>query len=124
MTTTTAADTSAVPQPRPAAGTGAPTAAVRAVGLRKTYGRGDTAVHALDGVDVDFAAGRFTAIMGPSGSGKSTLMHVAAGLDTVTSGQVLHRRHRPDHAERQGADPRCAATGSASSSRRSTWSRR
>ncbi len=89
MTTTTAAGTSAVPQPRPAAGSGAPTAAVRAIGLRKTYGHGDNAVHALDGVDVDFHAGRFTAVMGPSGSGKSTLMHVTAGLDTATAGQVL-----------------------------------
>src|SRR5205814_2000739 len=44
MTTTTAADASAVPQPRPAAGTGAPTAAVRAVALRKTYGHSDNAV--------------------------------------------------------------------------------
>ncbi|MFE2420765.1 ABC transporter ATP-binding protein, partial [Streptomyces hokutonensis] len=49
-------------------------------------GGGDTAVRALDGVSVDFPAGRFTAIMGPSGSGKSTLMHCAAGLDTLTSG--------------------------------------
>ena len=52
----------------------------------KVYGSGDTAVRALDGVSVDFPAGRFTAIMGPSGSGKSTLMHCAAGLDTLTSG--------------------------------------
>ncbi|MCW8116111.1 ABC transporter ATP-binding protein [Streptomyces anthocyanicus] len=52
----------------------------------KVYGGGDTAVRALDGVSVDFPAGRFTAIMGPSGSGKSTLMHCAAGLDTLTSG--------------------------------------
>ncbi|WP_306190717.1 MULTISPECIES: ABC transporter ATP-binding protein [unclassified Streptomyces] len=52
----------------------------------KVYGAGDTAVRALDGVTVGFAAGRFTAIMGPSGSGKSTLMHCAAGLDTLTSG--------------------------------------
>jgi putative ABC transport system ATP-binding protein len=52
----------------------------------KVYGGGDTAVRALDGVDVSFPAGRFTAIMGPSGSGKSTLMHCAAGLDTLTSG--------------------------------------
>jgi putative ABC transport system ATP-binding protein len=87
MTTTTAADASAVPQPRPVAG--APSAAVRATGLRKTYGHGDNVVHALDGVDVDFHAGRFTAVMGPSGSGKSTLMHVTAGLDSATSGQVL-----------------------------------
>ncbi len=64
------------------------TAAVRAAGLRKTYGRGETAVHALAGVDVAFDRGRFTAIMGPSGSGKSTLMHCLAGLDTATAGQV------------------------------------
>ncbi|MCO7222549.1 ABC transporter ATP-binding protein [Klenkia sp. PcliD-1-E] len=64
------------------------TAAVRAAGLRKTYGRGETAVHALAGVDVAFQRGRFTAIMGPSGSGKSTLMHCLAGLDTATAGQV------------------------------------
>jgi putative ABC transport system ATP-binding protein len=63
-------------------------AAVRASGLRKTYGSGETAVHALAGVDVAFARGRFTAIMGPSGSGKSTLMHCLAGLDTASAGQV------------------------------------
>ncbi|WP_127128565.1 ABC transporter ATP-binding protein [Georgenia sp. SYP-B2076] len=63
--------------------------AVRAVGLRKTYGSGDVAVHALDGVDVTFGSGRFTAIMGPSGSGKSTLMHLLAGLDEATAGQVF-----------------------------------
>ncbi|MGW1006543.1 ABC transporter ATP-binding protein [Streptomyces sp. NPDC002520] len=60
--------------------------AARVVDAVKVYGGGDTAVRALDGVDVDFPAGRFTAIMGPSGSGKSTLMHCAAGLDTLTSG--------------------------------------
>ncbi|MFE4699004.1 ABC transporter ATP-binding protein [Streptomyces sp. NPDC056738] len=60
--------------------------AARVVDAVKVYGRGDTAVRALDGVSVGFPAGRFTAIMGPSGSGKSTLMHCAAGLDTLTSG--------------------------------------
>jgi putative ABC transport system ATP-binding protein len=62
--------------------------AARAVDLVKSYGVGTTAVHALDHVSVELAAGEFTAIMGPSGSGKSTLMHCLAGLDTVTSGTV------------------------------------
>ncbi|MGV8977229.1 MAG: ABC transporter ATP-binding protein [Cellulomonas sp.] len=57
--------------------------------LRKTYGAGDTAVHALAGIDVDFSRGELTAIMGPSGSGKSTLMHCMAGLDRPTSGSVI-----------------------------------
>ena len=63
-------------------------AAARAVGLVKTYGRGDTEVHALDGVDVEFARHEFTAIMGPSGSGKSTLMHLMAGLDAASGGSA------------------------------------
>jgi putative ABC transport system ATP-binding protein len=54
----------------------------------KLYGSGDAEVRALDGVDVTFAAGAFTAIMGPSGSGKSTLMQCMAGLDRLTSGQT------------------------------------
>jgi putative ABC transport system ATP-binding protein len=57
--------------------------------LVKTYGSGDTAVHALAGIDVDFTRGELTAIMGPSGSGKSTLMHCMAGLDTPTAGTVV-----------------------------------
>jgi putative ABC transport system ATP-binding protein len=63
--------------------------AVRVVQATKVYGGGDTEVRALDGVSLDLPAARFTAIMGPSGSGKSTLMHCAAGLDSLTSGQVL-----------------------------------
>jgi putative ABC transport system ATP-binding protein len=62
--------------------------AVRAVDLRKSYGRGDTAVTALAGVTLAFGTGHFTAVMGPSGSGKSTLMHCLAGLDTADSGEV------------------------------------
>jgi putative ABC transport system ATP-binding protein len=61
-------------------------AAASARGATKTYGRGDTEVLALDNVDIDFAAGQFTAIMGPSGSGKSTLMHCMAGLDRLSAG--------------------------------------
>jgi putative ABC transport system ATP-binding protein len=63
-------------------------AAASARGATKIYGTGDTRVLALDHVDIDFAAGRFTAIMGPSGSGKSTLMHCMAGLDRLTEGSV------------------------------------
>src|SRR5262245_50149903 len=55
----------------------------------KVYGKGDSAVHALDGVSVSFASGTFTAIMGPSGSGKSTLLHAVAGLDELTSGHTF-----------------------------------
>jgi len=63
--------------------------AVVARGLTKVYGSGPNAVTALDGVDVQFATGEFTAIMGPSGSGKSTLMHLLAGLDGATAGDVF-----------------------------------
>jgi putative ABC transport system ATP-binding protein len=63
--------------------------AAQAVDLRKTYGTGQAAVHALAGINVTFARGRFTAVMGPSGSGKSTLMHCMAGLDRPTSGQAF-----------------------------------
>jgi putative ABC transport system ATP-binding protein len=66
-----------------------PPPAAHAMDLVKTYGTGDAVVHALNGVTVEFARGRFTAVMGPSGSGKSTLMHCMAGLDTPTSGRTF-----------------------------------
>ncbi len=61
---------------------------VRGRELAKRYGAEGAAVNALRGVDSDFAAGTFTAIMGPSGSGKSTLMHLLAGLDRPSGGWV------------------------------------
>ena len=64
-------------------------AAARTQAAVKIYGKGQTEVRALDGVSVEFAAGRYTAIMGPSGSGKSTLLHCVAGLDTLTSGSAF-----------------------------------
>jgi putative ABC transport system ATP-binding protein len=65
-----------------------PELAVRARGLERHYGDGDTTVHALRGVDLDVRSERLTAVMGPSGSGKSTLMHLLAGLDQPDGGQV------------------------------------
>ncbi|MGK0274161.1 MAG: putative ABC transport system ATP-binding protein [Ilumatobacter sp.] len=84
LTTPTSSSSSANFSPA-AAGT----AAASARGATKVYGKGDTEVTALHNVDVDFAAGQFTAIMGPSGSGKSTLMHCMAGLDRLDSGSAM-----------------------------------
>jgi putative ABC transport system ATP-binding protein len=77
---------SVLTQPQPASQTGV---AARAVAASKIYGSGETAVRALDDIDVEFQTSRYTAIMGPSGSGKSTLLHCLAGLDRVTSGRVF-----------------------------------
>jgi putative ABC transport system ATP-binding protein len=64
-------------------------AIVIANAVRRRFGEGQAAVDALDGIDVEFERGRFSAIMGPSGSGKSTLMHILAGLDRPTGGSVV-----------------------------------
>ncbi len=73
---------------RPGADGGGPEIVVSGHRVVKRFGEGETAVDALRGVEVEFARGSFTAIMGPSGSGKSTLMHILAGLDRPTSGWV------------------------------------
>ncbi len=57
-------------------------------GLKKYYGKGETLVKALDGIDLDIERGKFTAIIGTSGSGKSTLLHMLGGLDTPSEGSV------------------------------------
>ena len=81
------AASTAVADAAPAAA--APTSnVVRSVEVTRRYGEGDTAVDALRGVSLDVHQGKLTAVMGPSGSGKSTLMHILAGLDKPTSGEV------------------------------------
>ncbi len=61
---------------------------LKASGLKKYYGKGDTMVRALDGVDLEIERGKFTAVIGTSGSGKSTLLNMLGGLDTPTEGSI------------------------------------
>ncbi len=61
---------------------------LKATGLKKYYGEGETQVRALDGIDLEIEQGRFTAIIGTSGSGKSTLLNMLGGLDTPTEGSI------------------------------------
>jgi putative ABC transport system ATP-binding protein len=63
-------------------------AVVAGFDLTRQYGEGASAVHALRGITLDIPEGQFAAVMGPSGSGKSTLMHILAGLDAPSGGQV------------------------------------
>lgn len=64
-------------------------AILEAKGLKKIYGKGDTEVRALDGIDIKVKKGEFAAIVGTSGSGKSTLLHMLGGLDRPSEGSVM-----------------------------------
>jgi putative ABC transport system ATP-binding protein len=71
--------------------------AIEARRLSKIYGEGETAVHALAGIDLEVRRGEMLAIMGPSGSGKSTLLHLIGALDTPTRGTVSISQRRFDN---------------------------
>jgi putative ABC transport system ATP-binding protein len=61
------------------------------VGITRTYGEGEAAVHALRGVDFELRESEFLVLLGASGSGKSTLMNIIGGLDRPTDGEVRFR---------------------------------
>lgn len=62
---------------------------LKTIGIRKSYGEGDSKVNAVDGIDITINKGEFVTIVGTSGSGKSTLLHMIGGLDYPTSGKVM-----------------------------------
>jgi len=85
---------------------------LRASGLRKDYGGGAGLVRAVDGVDLEVAAGQTVAVMGPSGCGKSTLLHLLGGLDRLTGGEIELAGRRLDKlSERELARLRREAVG-------------
>jgi len=81
------------------------TCVLRARGLRKQYGREAGLVRAVDGVDLDVAAGQTLAVMGPSGCGKSTLLHLLGGLDRPTAGELFFGNRRVDQLSERALAP-------------------
>jgi ABC-type lipoprotein export system ATPase subunit len=83
------------------------TSVMRAVGLRKHYGKDEGLVRAVDEVDLEIARGEVLAVMGPSGCGKSTLLHLLGGLDRPSGGELWLAGRRVDRlSERALADMR------------------
>jgi ABC-type lipoprotein export system ATPase subunit len=83
------------------------TPVMRAVGLRKHYGKDEGLVRAVDEVDLEIARGEVLAVMGPSGCGKSTLLHLLGGLDRPSGGELWLAGRRVDRlSERALADMR------------------
>lgn len=78
----------------------------------KSYGMGEGIVHALDGVDLEIAAGELVAVVGASGSGKSTLLHMIGGMDSPTAGSVFFNgKDISKYSKKQKAKYRCENVG-------------
>jgi ABC-type lipoprotein export system ATPase subunit len=80
----------------------AETSVLRAVGLRKHYGKDESLVRAVDEVDLEIARGEALAVMGPSGCGKSTLLHLLGGLDRPSGGELWLAGRRIDGLGERG----------------------
>ena len=78
----------------------------------KSYGMGEGIVHALDGVNLEIAAGELVAVVGVSGSGKSTLLHIIGGMDSPTAGSVFFNgKDISKYSKKQKAKYRCENVG-------------
>ena len=78
----------------------------------KSYGMGEEIVHALDGVNLEIAAGELVAVVGASGSGKSTLLHMIGGMDSPTAGSVFFNgKDISKYSKKQKAKYRCENVG-------------
>jgi ABC-type lipoprotein export system ATPase subunit len=75
------------------------TPVLRTRGLHKSFGKAAGLVRAVDGVDLDVAAGETVAVMGPSGCGKSTLLHLLGGLERLSGGEISLAGHRLDQMD-------------------------
>jgi putative ABC transport system ATP-binding protein len=85
----TALGPATIPEPKRDRSAGPVSPAVRLEGIHKTYGRGDVAVHALRGIDVEIPAGELVVVLGPSGSGKTTLLNLVGGIEAPTAGRIV-----------------------------------